>query len=105
MNTFEIDGLKFFFYMSWHAPSDASSICFIPREDCLQCISKQKIPADKIAYDLFTYLDDFFYDYRQHFDFRPMFKETTEIFELHIDKKQISTQDLTGLIYEHLLAA
>jgi len=105
MNTIELDGLKFHFYLNWHSPSDSSSICFIPREESLRDILHQEIPADKIIYDLFTYMDDFFFDHRQRFDFRPMFKETVELFELSIDKKEISTQELSGLIHEHLLAA
>lgn len=105
MNTIELDGLRFRFYLNWHSHSDSSSICFIPREESLRSIMQQQIPADKIIYDLFTYMDDFFYEHRQRFDFKPMFKETVELFELSIKKKRISTQELSGLIHEHLIAA
>lgn len=105
MNTIELDGLRFHFYLNWHSPSDASSICFIPREESLRSIMQQQISADKIIYDLFTFMDDYFYDHRQRFDFKPMFKETVELFELSIEKKQISTQELSGLIHEQLIAA
>ena len=105
MNTIELEGLRFHFYLNWHSPSDSSSICFIPRDESLKNILLQQIPADKIIYDLFTFMDDFFYDHRQLFDFKPMFKETVELFELSIEKKEISTKELSGLIHEHLLAA
>lgn len=105
MNIIEIDGLRFHFYLNWHSPSDSSSICFIPREESLRDIIQQQIPADKIIYDLFSYMDDFFYEQRQLFDFKPMFKETVELFELSIEKKEITTKELSGLIHEHLIAA
>jgi len=105
MNTIKLDELTFRFYLNWHSPSDSSSICFIPYEDSLQDIMQRHIPADKIIYDLFVFMDEFFYDHRQLFDFRPMFKDTIELFELSIDKKQISTQELSGLIHSNLMAA
>jgi hypothetical protein len=105
MNTIKLNGLQFNFYLNWHSPSDSSSICFIPKEESLRTIFQQQIPADKIIYDLFVLMDEYFYEQRALFDFKPMFKETVEIFELFIEKKEINTNELSGLIHEYLIAA
>jgi len=105
MNIIELHELRFRFYLNWHSFTDTSSICFIPGGQSMRLILDQQIPADKIMYDLFIFLDDCFYEQRALFDFKPMFRETVEMFELFIEKKAINTSELSGMIHEQLIAA
>jgi hypothetical protein len=105
MNTIQLNDLSFNYYLNWHMPTDSNSICLIPEDATLREILDRGIPADQLIYEIFTYLDDFFYEERNRFDFKPLFRETVEIFELEIDKKAISSQDLSGIIHEYLIAA
>lgn len=105
MNTIEINGLQYFFYLSWHSHSDTSSISFIPKEESLQKIIQQHMASDKILYDLFVFLDEYFYELRDKFDFTPLFQESVELFEIQIIKKNICTHDLSGIIHAELRAA
>ncbi|MFP4091593.1 MAG: hypothetical protein ACLFUB_01215 [Cyclobacteriaceae bacterium] len=105
MNIIKLNDLQFHYYLNWHMPSDSNSLCLIPIEDSLKKIMQEGIPADKMIYEIFTFFDEFFYEERGLFDFRPLFKETIEIFELEIDKKAISSEDLSGIIHEYLVAA
>ncbi|WKN30877.1 hypothetical protein PZB74_18140 [Porifericola rhodea] len=105
MNSIEVNGLEFFYYLSWHAQSDTSSLSLIPKEDSLQKIISHDIAADKVLYDVFVYLDEYCYEFRQQFDFRPLFKETQDMFEIEIVKKNISSAELSGVLHEVLKAA
>ncbi|WPP50870.1 hypothetical protein [Catalinimonas niigatensis] len=102
MNSIEINGLQYFFYLSWNAHFDTSSISFIPKGDSLERIIQQNMAADKILYDLFIFLDEYFFELRNQFDFCPLFQETVELFEIQIFKKAISTNELSGVIHAYL---
>lgn len=105
MKTIEVKGLHFFYYLTWQSHDDTSSISFIPREESLRLILEEKIAADKILYDIFSFMDDYFFEQRERFDFTPLFQKNVELFEINIVKKNISTKELSGVIHEYLRAA
>ncbi|WP_277479588.1 hypothetical protein [Catalinimonas alkaloidigena] len=105
MNTVEVEGLHFFYYLTWQSHNDASSISFIPRDESLQLILDEKLAADKVLYDLFSFMDEYFYELRDRFDFIPLFQQSVELFEIKIIKKDISSKELSGVIHEYLKAA
>lgn len=105
MKTIEVKGLHFFYYLTWQSHNDASSISFIPKEESLKLILEEEIAADKILYDIFSFMDDYFFAHREQFDFTPLFQKNVELFEINIIKKNISTKELSGVIHKCLRAA
>ncbi|MEK6479487.1 hypothetical protein WJR50_18225 [Catalinimonas sp. 4WD22] len=105
MKTIEVKGLHFYYYLTWQSHNDTSSLSFIPNEESLQFILDEEVSADKILYDIYSFMDDYFFDLRERFDFIPFFQKNVELFEINIVKKDISTKELSGVIHEYLRAA
>lgn len=84
MKFFDMGALRFSYYSQINPITDEMRLCFEPSRQSLKKLKEGNYPPQKVSYDLANCFDELFYEYRQEFDFEPLFSDRLDRFELRV---------------------